>query len=140
MSLVKAPKWVDVVIAIFVRQDGALLFTSRPDGKPYAGYWEFPGGKVEPGETIGQALARELLEELGMVIIKSHLWKVTEYEYPHAFVRLHWCKVEQWQGEFKALEGQQICWAQLPCNLQPLLPASIPILEELHSKGFSALP
>ncbi len=140
MTWTDAPKRVDVAIAIFVREDGALLFTSRPDGKPFAGYWEFPGGKVEPGETLEQALERELLEELGVRITASRLWKVTEYEYPHALVRLHWCVVEQWQGEFKALEAQQIRWEPLPTALQPLLPASLPILQELHEKGFSASP
>lgn len=61
---------------------------------------------------------------------------MTEYEYPHAFVRLHWCQVEAWDGDFKALESQEIRWEKFPLALHPLLPASIPILEELREKGF----
>ena len=137
MKITEKSKRVDVVIAIFVRDDGALLFTSCPEGKPFAGYWEFPGGKVESGEALEDALKRELLEELNVSITDYQLWKITEYEYPHAFVRLHWCKVNAWQGDFKALEAQEIRWEHLPLTLQPLLPASIPILDELKERGFS---
>ena len=79
----------EVAVGILSREDGALLLTSRPEGKVYAGYWEFPGGKLEPGETVEQALRRELQEELGIVIGSAQVWKVTEHNYPHALVRLH---------------------------------------------------
>ena len=66
MTAARAP--VDVAVGILVRPDGRLLLASRPEGKPYSGYWEFPGGKLEPGETVAHALKRELHEELGIDI------------------------------------------------------------------------
>ena len=83
----------EVAVGVLVRADGALLLSTRPPGKAYAGYWEFPGGKIEVGESVEQALRRELIEELGITIGAAQPWKVTEYDYPHALVRLHWCKV-----------------------------------------------
>ena len=95
-------KHTEVAVGVLLREsDGALLITSRPAGKPYAGFWEFPGGKLEAGETVEQALRRELIEELGVTIGTAHPWKVTEHDYPHALVRLHWCKVTEWSGEFE---------------------------------------
>ena len=89
----EARKHTEVAVGILLRGDGAMLLSTRPPGKPYAGYWEFPGGKLEAGETVEQALRRELEEELGITIASASVWKVTEHDYPHALVRLHWCKV-----------------------------------------------
>ncbi len=123
-------KHTEVAVGVLIRAaDGALLLSTRPEGKPYAGYWEFPGGKVEPGETVEQALRRELHEELGIVIDGAAVWKVTEHDYPHALVRLHWCKVTAWQGEFEMREGQQMRWQQLPLEVAPVLPGALPVLE-----------
>jgi 8-oxo-dGTP diphosphatase len=119
---------VDVAVGVLVRADGAFLLTSRPPGKVYAGYWEFPGGKVEAGETVAQALARELHEELGITIGAVHPWQVELFDYPHALVRLHFCKVLDWTGAFEMREGQQMAWESLPVRSAPLLPGTLPVL------------
>ena len=121
-------KHTEVAVGILLRADGAMLLSTRPPGKPYAGYWEFPGGKLEAGETVEQALRRELIEELGVTIGAAQIWKVTEHDYPHALVRLHWCKVTEWTGEFEMRESQQMSWQQLPLTVQPVLPGSYPVL------------
>ena len=128
----------EVAVGILIREtDGALLLSTRPEGKPYAGYWEFPGGKIEPGESVEQALRRELQEELGITIASAEAWKVTEHDYPHALVRLHWCKVSRWQGEFEMREGQTMCWQQLPLDVTPVLPGAYPVLAWLaQERGF----
>lgn len=130
-----ARKHTEVAVGVLLREsDGALLISSRPAGKPYAGYWEFPGGKIEAGETVEQALRRELIEELGVRIGKAHVWKVTEHDYPHALVRLHWCKVTEWTGEFEMREGQQMAWQQLPLSVALVLPGAYPVLQWLSEE------
>ncbi|RTL15340.1 MAG: NUDIX domain-containing protein [Burkholderiales bacterium] len=119
----------EVAVGVLVAPDGQFLLTSRPEGKVYAGYWEFPGGKVEAGESIEQALARELREELGIEIGAAHPWQTLVMDYPHARVRLNFCKVFEWTGEFQMLEGQQMAWAQLPVQVRPVLPGTIPVLQ-----------
>lgn len=125
---------VEVAVGVLVERDaagreGRFLLTSRPEGKVYAGYWEFPGGKVEAGETVEQALARELHEEIGIRIGAAHPWQTLVMDYPHARVRLNFCKVFDWSGEFQMLEGQQMAWAELPVQVQPVLPGTIPVLQ-----------
>jgi 8-oxo-dGTP diphosphatase len=128
----------DVAVGVLIRPDGAFLVTSRPAGKVYAGHWEFPGGKVEAGETVEQALARELHEELGITIAGAERWQVQMFDYPHALVRLHFCKVVAWAGEFEMREGQAMAWQQLPVSVRPVLPGTIPVLGWLASeRGFA---
>lgn len=119
---------VDVAVGVLLQADGLFLLTSRPEGKVYAGYWEFPGGKLEPGETVEQALRRELLEELGIVIGQAQLWKTQMVDYPHALVRLHFCKVWDWQGQLQMREAQSHVWQTLPVAVQPVLPGTVPVL------------
>jgi 8-oxo-dGTP diphosphatase len=119
----------EVAVGVLVRPDGAFLLTSRPGGKAYAGYWEFPGGKLEAGESVEQALRRELHEELGIDIGDVTPWRVEMVDYPHALVRLNFCKVHQWQGELQMREGQDFSWEQLPVKVQPVLPGTVPVLE-----------
>jgi 8-oxo-dGTP diphosphatase len=124
---------VEVAVGVLVERDaagreGRFLLTSRPEGKVYAGYWEFPGGKVEAGETVEQALARELREEIGIEIGAAHPWQTLVMDYPHARVRLNFCKVFDWTGEFQMLENQQMAWASLPVQVRPVLPGTIPVL------------
>jgi 8-oxo-dGTP diphosphatase len=121
---------VEVAVGVLIRkEDGAFLLTSRPVGKVYAGYWEFPGGKVEPGETIEQALRRELVEEIGVAIGAVHPWRVELVDYPHALVRLNFCKVFEWTGQLHMHEGQACAWQQLPVDVKPVLPGTVPVLD-----------
>lgn len=129
---------VDVAVGVLVRADGAFLLTSRPPGKVYAGHWEFPGGKIEPGETLQQALARELHEELGITIGAAEPWHEQLFDYPHALVRLRFCKVFAWTGELQMREGQAMAWQQLPVAVRPVLPGTIPVLGWLAAeRGFA---
>ena len=136
-------KPVDVAVGVLIERnarghEGRFLLTSRPAGKPYAGYWEFPGGKLENGETVEQALRRELHEELGITIGQVEPWKVEMHDYPHALVRLHFCKVFDWTGEFEMRERQQMAWSDLPVTVQPVLPGTIPVLQWFAAeRGFT---
>jgi 8-oxo-dGTP diphosphatase len=120
---------VDVAVGVLIDADGRFLLTSRPAGKVYAGYWEFPGGKLEPGETVEQALARELHEELGITIGAARRWRDEIVDYEHARVRLHFCKVFDWQGMFLMREGQAMSWQRLPVQVRPVLPGTLPVLQ-----------
>lgn len=125
---------VEVAVGVLMQSDGSFLLTSRPLGKPYAGYWEFPGGKVEAGETIEEALRRELSEELGVTMGKALAWKVEVVDYPHALVRLHFFKVTQWSGELQMREQQSFAWSGLPVGVSPILPGALPVLEWLEQE------
>jgi 8-oxo-dGTP diphosphatase len=122
-------KEIEVAVGVLVREDSAFLLTSRPPGKVYDGYWEFPGGKLEPGETVEQALRRELVEEIGLMIGEVHPWRVERVDYPHALVRLNFCKVFHWQGDLHMHEGQSFAWQTLPVEVSPVLPGTIPVLQ-----------
>ncbi len=119
---------VDVAVGVLIRPDGQFLLTSRPPGKVYEGYWEFPGGKLEAGESVEQALRRELQEEIGITIGAAHPWRVEMVDYPHALVRLNFCKVVDWTGELHMKEGQRFAWQGLPVQVQPVLPGTVPVL------------
>ena len=120
---------VDVAVGVLIDGEGRFLLTSRPAGKVYAGWWEFPGGKLEAGETVEAALRRELHEELGITIGPAEPWNVTLMDYAHARVRLHFCKVREWQGEFEMKEGQAMAWQRLPVEVAPVLPGTLPVLD-----------
>ena len=117
-----------MAVGVLIDGAGRFLLTSRPEGKVYAGYWEFPGGKLEPGETVEQALQRELHEELGITIGHAEPWQVEVVDYPHARVRLHFCKVFAWTGDFEMREGQAMAWQDLPVQVHPVLPGTVPVL------------
>ena len=124
---------VEVVAAVIERPDGSFLLAQRPAGKVYAGYWEFPGGKVEPGEPLSAALARELHEELGIDVEIAHPWIVQTYAYPHATVRLNFFRVRAWRGEPHGKEDQQLAWQRVSAiDVAPLLPANAPVLRALQ--------
>ena len=123
---------VDVAVAVLVRTDGRVLLAQRPLGKVYSGYWEFPGGKVEPGESTRDALVREIIEELGVEITHADPWITQVFTYPHATVKLHFFRATSWVGEPHAKEHQDLTW-QLPggISVSPLLPANGPVLKGL---------
>ena len=131
-------KIVEVAAAILLRQtdDGATeyLLARRPEGKVYAGYWEFPGGKVEPGETLHDALLRELHEELGIHIERAWPWLSCRFTYPHASVRLKFFHVVAWQGEIAPIEHDGFVWVKIgrEAQVSPVLPANGPILRALE--------
>jgi 8-oxo-dGTP diphosphatase len=124
---------VEVAAAVIERPDGAFLMASRPKGKAYAGWWEFPGGKVEAGETARAALDRELREELGIEVETAWPWLNRAYVYPHAKVMLRFFRVTQWRGEPHPHEGQVLAWVRADApGVDPILPANGPILKALR--------
>ena len=133
---------VDVAVGVLIREDGRFLLTSRPEGKVYAGYWEFPGGKLEAGESVEQALARELHEELGVVIEPAAVtrWREQCVDYPHALVRLHFCRVTAWRGALQMREGQDAAWERLPVGVQPVLAGTLPVLQWLREEAGDVTP
>ena len=117
---------------MILRADGAVLLAQRPPGKPYAGYWEFPGGKLEPGETPAHALARELHEELGITVVRAAPWLVQEFVYPHAHVELNFFRVFAFEGEPASHDGQAFAWQDpRAIDVAPLLPANTRVLSAL---------
>ena len=123
---------VEVAAAVIERADGAFLLAQRPAGKVYAGWWEFPGGKIEVGEPAERALARELHEELGIEVRTAYPWITCEYAYSHANVRLNFYRVKDWSGEPHAREGQSILWQRIDAPMaEPMLPANAPVLASL---------
>jgi len=125
----------EVAAGILLDAQGRYLLGQRPEGKPYAGYWEVPGGKIENGESVFAALKRELQEELGIDIESSEDLVVLEYDYPHAYVRLHVSIIQKWNGVPQGCEGQSLSWQLLSDTIPtvtPLLPAAWPMLEKLR--------
>ena len=123
---------VEVAAAVILRADGSFLIARRPPGKVYAGYWEFPGGKIEPGEPAAAALKRELHEELGIDVIRAYPWLTRVHAYPHATVRLNFFRVLEWSGEPHPREAQTILWQPSGAPVaQPMLPANAPVLASL---------
>lgn len=122
----------DVAAAVIERPDGTFLLAQRPSGKVYPGFWEFPGGKIEPGEDSRAALARELEEELGIRVTAATPWITRVYAYTHATVRLHFWRVRAWEGEPRPLEDQAIAWQHPDTpDVAPMLPANAPVLAAL---------
>jgi len=124
---------IEVAAAVITRPDGCFLLGQRPAGKVYAGYWEFPGGKIEAGEMPLPALTRELHEELGIEVETAYPWLTRDYDYAHAAVRLRFFRVVKWSGTLRGRESQRFVW-QAPdaISVDPLLPANAPILGALR--------
>ena len=135
---------VEVAAAVLLRDDKGrpgFLLAQRPEGKVYAGYWEFPGGKVEPGETTRDALVRELQEELGITVDCAWPWLCREFTYPHATVRLKFFRVASWHGDIKPIEHSGFAWQRtgMPATVTPVLPANDPILRALALPAMYAI-
>jgi len=135
-------KIVEVAAAVLQKPDGTFLLAQRPADKIWAGYWEFPGGKIEFGETPYHALVRELREELGITVTTAYPWLTRVFTYPHATVRLHFFRVTAWGGNLHPHEGQLFAWQRSPTpallrkemeqvSVAPVLPANAPILRAL---------
>ena len=134
MSEIQRPI-TEVAAGILLDTEGRYLLGQRPEGKPYAGYWEVPGGKIEKEESVFEALKRELWEELGIEIESSEELTVLEHDYPHAYVRLHVSIIRNWSGTPKGCEGQALSWESIAAespSVEPLLPAAWPMLECLR--------
>jgi 8-oxo-dGTP diphosphatase len=125
----------EVAVGIVQRSDGQYLLTTRPQGKAYAGYWEFPGGKLEAQESVVAALRRELQEEINITIADAEMVRTDVVDYPHALVRLHFCLITQWSGEIQMREQQAFAWSDLPTALSPILPGTVPVVAWLATVG-----
>lgn len=124
---------IEVAAAVIVNSRGEFLLAQRPSGKVYAGYWEFPGGKIERGESPLHALGRELHEELGLELERAYPWLTRDYTYPHAAVRLRFFRVVGWSGKPHGKEDQRFAWqAPSALTVAPVLPANGPILQALE--------
>jgi len=139
-------KIVEVAAAVLQCPDGSFLLAQRPSGKIWAGYWEFPGGKIEPGETPFHALVRELREELGIEVETAYPWITRVFAYPHATVRLNFFRVTEWRGELHPHEGQEFTWQHFSCKkeragspVSPMLPANAPVLRALELPALYAI-
>ena len=142
---IETTKIIEVAAAVLQRPDGAFLLARRPTGKIWAGYWEFPGGKIELGETPWHALVRELHEELGIEVGSAYPWITRVFAYPHATVRLNFFRVTEWRGEPHPHEGQEFAW-QHPLSrngeqaqVSPMLPANAPVLRALELPSVYAI-
>ena len=126
--------FVDVAAGLILRSDNELLLAERPGDKPWSGWWELPGGKIEPGETVLDALSRELKEELDIRVTDSVRWVTHVHEYPKTIVRLSFCKVTGWEGIPTGIEGQKLAWVRTdrPLEIGPLLPPTEPPLRWLQ--------
>ena len=131
---------VEVAAAVILRPDGGFLLGRRPPSGFYPGYWEFPGGKVEPNETPTDALCRELKEELGIKVELAYPWITREFHYPHANVRLHFFRVLRWSGDLRLLQHDALEWQRADrLTVSPLLPANAPVLAALGLPDFYAI-
>lgn len=122
------------VAAAVLWKGDRFLAARRPDGKSRGGFWEFPGGKQEPGEEMQNTLIRELREELDLTVVRAVPWKVFRHQYSDMLVELHFMHVHQFSGTPFPLDGQELRWlTPEEARALPFLPADREILEELKN-------
>jgi len=125
-----------LAVAGILQREGTFLIAERPAGKIMAGYWEFPGGKPEEGETLPQALERELVEELGITVTAAEHWRTVSHRYAHGQVTLHVFFVSSFTGEPAPLEGQALRWVTPSEALSlKLLPVDFPLVRDIAALG-----
>lgn len=133
-------KRIEVAAGVLVRDDGCFLLGQRAEGTFYPGYWEFPGGKVEAGESPATALTRELQEELGIRVTGLRPWLVREHDYEHACVRLHFFEVHAWEGALCNHVHAALAWQRSDAlEVGPMLPANGPIMKALRLPRLMAI-
>lgn len=127
--------YIRVAVGVILRADGSVLLGSRPSDKPWAYWWELPGGKIEPHETVTEALSRELQEEIAITPTQMLPWVRYIHHYPKSTVELHFCQITTWEGEPAPQENQKLAWYQptalAPLAIGPILPATLPVLKWL---------
>ncbi|EMB9229357.1 8-oxo-dGTP diphosphatase MutT [Vibrio harveyi] len=126
-------KRIHIVAAIIFNQDKSQIFiTKRPDDKHKGGFWEFPGGKVEQGESVEQAMIRELEEEIGITVTEQSLFEHLEYDYPEKSLKFDFITVSQFDNQPYGREGQEGRWVDVAALLDYTFPeANVPILERV---------
>ncbi|KGY08650.1 8-oxo-dGTP diphosphatase MutT [Vibrio sinaloensis] len=126
-------KRIHIVAGIIFNQDKSQVFiTKRPDDKHKGGFWEFPGGKVEPEESVEQALVRELEEEIGIVTTQQQPFEHLEFDYPEKSLKFDFIAVTQFDGQPYGREGQEGLWVKISDLAQYAFPeANVPILERV---------
>lgn len=131
------PSHVTVAAGI-IWKEGKILVAKRPEGKPRAGYWEFPGGKKEGNESIEETLARELKEELGITSEKMQFWQTVEHGYPDLLVTLHFLYVLAFSGDPEPKEGQTLAWVTIEeAKTMNFLSGDIAMVQQLTPPEFS---
>lgn len=122
-----------VAAGILRDASGRVLITERVGGGPFDGMWEFPGGKISADESASDALARELEEELGIILLESEYFMRLEHDYPDRSVSIEFFLVKSWRKEPLGLEGQRLLWVQASAlSDHNLLPADVPVIEALQ--------
>jgi len=131
---------IEASVGIISNQSSQLLMAERPQSKTWSGWWEFPGGKIEAGESSLQALCRELKEEIGITVVNAEKWIVRKYSYTKYNVTLHFYKVTEWSGDIEARELQKLSWV-IPNEqkVTPILPANKLILKAISLPNIYAI-
>ena len=139
-------KVTHVAVAVIKNKNGAFLLATRPKGKPWAGWWEFPGGKIEAGESPKQALVRELYEEIGIIPTQIEQWLQKRFDYPATedalakTVHLHFFFVTEWHGDLTPKEGQTFSWERASeVMVSPVLPANVSVIKALALPSIYAI-
>lgn len=133
-------KTTNVAAGVLINDRNEFLLATRPEGKAYAGWWEFPGGKIEAGETPREAAIREIAEELGVTVTQAYPWLTETFVYPHKTVRLQFFQVTGWTGTLHPHEGQTFSWHKMgTLEIEQILPANLPILRALALPRFYAI-